>query len=504
MSEQTRQLFRSLHARLKVYQPSSQEVSPAYFVTRQPPSPPTPAPQRRPEGPIPRKVFTLSEALAKQVRGELSATELVRRSLAQVERLNGRLNAFVTVTAETALARAAELDRHRVEGAPLGPLHGIPIAVKDLIDVEGVPTTASSKVRAGKVASVDATVVARLKAAGAVIVGKTHTHEFGLGVSTPQSRNPWDPERLAGGSSGGSAIAAATGMALGSINTDTRASIRVPSALCGLVGLKPTFGLVPKRGVVSLSWTMDHIGPITRSVEDAARILSAIAGFDPGDPFSVAGAVTDYTAFLGEEIAGLRVGVPVDSLTGVDPEVARAFAAASDAVRSLGAKVVEVLNPSSDAILLCSAAGFIVSRCEAAAYHQPTLGDPSLYTADVFAQLDEARSVPAMDYLQALRYRTEFVAEMQALFRSVDLLAMPTVPIPAPLASESEAVMVLLARNCIPWSFGGFPTINLPCGTSVGRLPLSVQFIAPHFQERRLLAIAAAYERIAPFDLPDF
>jgi aspartyl-tRNA(Asn)/glutamyl-tRNA(Gln) amidotransferase subunit A len=504
VTDRTRQLFRELYARLKDYRPSSQDVPPAFVATRQAAGRPGAPARVHRQTPPARKTLTLSEALERQARGELSAVDLVRQCLEKVERLDGSLNAFVTVTAEAALGRAADLDRRRAEGSPLGRLHGIPIAVKDLIHVEGVPTTASSKVLAGSVAKADATATSRLKAAGAVIIGKTQTHEFGLGVSTPQSRNPWDPERLAGGSSGGSAIAVATGMALGSINTDTRASIRVPSALCGLVGLKATFGLVPKSGVVPLGWTMDHIGPITRSVEDAARILSVIAGFDPADPFSIGGEAVDYTAFLGGETRGLRVGIPVEFLTGVDGEVARAFAGALDALRSLGVSVSEVRTPSADAIALCSAAGLVVSRSEAAAYHQPTLGTPSLYTPDVFAQLDEAGSIRAVDYVQALRYRWEFIAEVQGLFRSLDLLAMPTVPVPAPRAGDAEAVMVLLARNAIPWSFGGFPTLNLPCGLGAGRLPVSLEFVAPHFEEARLFTLAAAYDRLAPFELPDF
>lgn len=502
MSDKTRKLFQAQYGRLQAYQPARQEVIPAYVLRAEPPPPPAATRSgQRPQ----RKTVSLSEALERQARGKVSAAELLHGCLEKIDRLDPKLNAFVTVTRDTALGRAAELDRQRAQGMPLGPLHGIPIAIKDLIDVEGVPTTASSRVRAGAPpATQDAAVVARLKAAGAVIIGKSETHEFACGVSTPQSRNPWNPERLPGGSSGGSAIAVAAGMALGALGTDTRGSIRVPSALCGLVGLKPTFGLVPKSGCVTLAWTMDHIGPITRTVEDAARMLTVMVGRDAADPFTVASPPTDYTAFLGGNVRGLRIGVPRELCKDVDADVGRAFEAACAGLRRLGVVVEEVAAPSAEELQLCSAAGLIVSRAEGAAYHRPTLGNGSLYTPDVFAQFDEATRVFAVDYVQALRYRTEFTARINDVFRSVDVLAMPTVPVPAPLASEAEAVMVLLARNSIPWSFGWFPTLNLPSGLSGGGLPVSVQFVAPHYQEPRLLALGAAYERIAPFDLPEF
>jgi len=504
MSDKTRDLFRRQYDRLRAYHPAQQEVVPAYLLQAE--AEPAPHPASEQFFPCPRpKALSLSWALEQQAQGRLTAVELVKRCLEKIDRLDPRLNAFVRVTRDAALARAEELDRQRAQGAPVGAMHGIPVAIKDLIDVEGVPTTASSQVRSkAPPAALDAPVVSRLKAAGAVIIGKTQTHEFACGVSTPQSRNPWDSERLPGGSSGGSAIAVASGMALGSLGTDTRGSIRVPSALCGLVGLKPTFGLIPKSGVVTLSWTMDHVGPITRTVEDAARMLSTIAGRDPTDPFTLRSAATDYTAFLGADVRGMRIGVPRELCKDVDADVERAFSEACAALADLGVVIEELKTPSEEELYLCSAAGLIVSRAEGAAYHRPTLHESSLYTPDVFAQFDEATKVFAVDYIQAMRYRTEFTARMTEVFRSVDVLAMPSVPVPAPLASEAEAVMVLLARNSIPWSFGWFPTLNVPSGRSGAGLPLSIQFVAPHFHEGRLLALGAAYERVAGFDLPEF
>jgi aspartyl-tRNA(Asn)/glutamyl-tRNA(Gln) amidotransferase subunit A len=503
VSDETRELFRAQYGRLRAYRPAAPEVVPAYGLAAgaMPPAPPAPARIER----LPRKTLSASEAVERQRDGRTTAAALLEACLEKIDRLDPTLHAFVRVMRAEAHARAAELDRRRARGEPLGPLHGVPVAIKDLIDVAGVPSTARSRVRRhAPPAARDAPVVARLEAAGAVIVGKSETHEFACGVSTPQSRNPWDPERLAGGSSGGSAVAVASGMALASLGTDTRGSIRVPSALCGLVGLKPTFGLVPRSGCIPLAWTMDHIGPITRTVEDAARMLSVLAGRDAGDPFTADTAPADYTRFLGGDVRGLRVGVPRELCRDVDPEVARRFAEACTTLGKLGCAVEEVPAPSADELALCSAAGLIVSRAEGAAYHAPTLGQPELYTPDVFAQLDEATRVSAVDYVQALRYRREFIARIDDVFRAVDVLATPTVPVPAPLAGEAEAVMVLLARNSIPWSFGWFPTLDVPSGLTAAGLPCSVQFVAPHYQDGRLLTLGAAYERATPFELPDF
>lgn len=505
VSDKTRQLFRDLARRIHDYQVPTQEIVPSFV--------PTPAvdaaSQARTPGTQPRPVaargLTIAEAVRRQGSGAMSARDVVRGCLDTIGRLDAKLNAFVTVMADEALRTAEALDARRQAGEPLRPMHGVPIAVKDIIDVAGVPTTASSRVRASTpAAKQDATVVRRLRQAGAIIVGKTQTHEFALGVSTPQSRNPWDHARLAGGSSGGSAIAIASGMALGSLNTDTRGSIRVPSALCGVVGLKATFGVVPKQGVLTLSWTMDHVGPITRSVEDAARMLDVIAGVDPLDTFSIPKPPTDYASFIGRPIKDLRVGVPAPMLVDVDAEVERSFSEACRVIEDRGARVVPLEAPDPEDLAMCSAAGLIVGRCEAAAYHQPTLGDGSLYTPDVFAQLDEARQVLAVDYLQALRYRTQFITAIDAIFRDVDVLAMPTIPVPAPLASEAESVMVLLARNCIPWSFGWYPTLNLPTGLTAQRLPISIQFVGPRFSEGRLLAFGSTYEAAAGFEYPEF
>jgi aspartyl-tRNA(Asn)/glutamyl-tRNA(Gln) amidotransferase subunit A len=479
-----------LARRIRDYRVGSQEIAPSFVPSGQPgpgtqPLQPAGEPRHAP-------FQTIAGALRRQQSGEVAAVDLVKVCAEAANRLNPKLNAFVRLMTDEALAVAAELDAARKAGRPMGPLHGIPIAVKDIVDVAGVPTTASSRVRASAPpAKADAPAVGRLREAGAIVIGKTQTHEFALGVSTPQSRNPWDAQRLAGGSSGGSAIAVAAGMALGSVNTDTRGSIRVPSALCGVVGLKATFGAVPKSGVITLSWTMDHVGPITRSAEDAARMLDVMAA-------------THYADFIGQPVKGLRIGIPDQMLLDMHPEVEKSFQESRRMLEALGARVTLLKAPNREDLALCSAAGLIVGRCEAAAYHQPTLGDGSLYTPDVFAQLDEASKVSAVDYIQALRYRTEFMAKVDEELRNVDVLAMPTIPVPAPLAAEAESVMVLLARNCIPWSFGWYPTLNLPTALTKDRLPISIQFVGPRYGEGRLLALGSAFEMAAGFQYPQF
>jgi aspartyl-tRNA(Asn)/glutamyl-tRNA(Gln) amidotransferase subunit A len=502
VSDKTRQLFRDLARRIRDYRVSNQAVSPSFVPSQ---AALGTQPLQRAGEPRRAPFQTIANALRRQQRGEVTAVDLVKACVEVANRLNPKLNAFVNLMTEQALAAAGGLDAARKAGRPMGALHGIPIAVKDIVDVAGVRTTASSRVRASAPpAKADAPAVQRLREAGAIVIGKTHTHEFALGVSTPQSRNPWDAQRLAGGSSGGSAIAVAAGMALGSVNTDTRGSIRVPSALCGVVGLKATFGTVPKRGVITLSWTMDHVGPITRSTEDAARMLDVMAGHDAHDPFSQARPEVRYADFLGQPVKDLRIGIPDQMLIDVHPEVENSFQESLRMLEDLGARVTMLKAPDREDLTLCSAAGLIVGRCEAAAYHQPTLGDGSLYTPDVFAQLDEASKVSAVDYIQALRYRSEFMTKVDEELRNVDVLAMPTIPIPAPLAAEAESVMVLLARNCIPWSFGWYPTLNLPTGLTKDGLPISIQFVGPRYGEGRLLALGSAFEDVVGFEYPQF
>jgi aspartyl-tRNA(Asn)/glutamyl-tRNA(Gln) amidotransferase subunit A len=338
--------------------------------------------------------------------------------------------------------------------------------------------------------------VARLRAAGAIIIGKTETHEFALGVTTPQSRNPWDLTRIPGGSTGGSAIAVVTGMAPGALGTDTRASIRVPAALSGVVGFKPTFGLVPTHGVVTLSWSMDHCAPMASSVADAALLLDVVAGRDRRDPGSVERPAA-YRGWVGADVRGLRVGVPAAALHDAEPDVVRAFGAALDGLRSLDVHVQMLAEPSAADLEMANAAGMVVSRCEAAALHRRFLAERAdRYTPETFAQLDEAAKLPAGLYLAAQRLREEFRLRMGGLFERVHALALPTTPVTAPRVEEAERFLLVLSRNCIPWSFIGVPAVSLPCGRSTNGLPIGLQLVAPAFQDGRLVGLGSAVETL--------
>ena len=311
-------------------------------------------------------VAAVARAMAE---GSTSAVEQMSEALDVIRRRQAQLNAFAHLAPEDGLlAQAQVLDKERAEGKLRGPLHGVPISVKDVVHVAGMPTTSSSKVMEGYMPEEDATAVARLRQAGAIVMGKTQTHEFALvGVTTAQSRNPWDPTRDPGGSSGGSAISVATGMSLLSVGTDTRASIRVPAALCGIVGYKPTYGLVSTEGVVTLSWSMDHLGLQGRSIEDVALMLNVVQGLDSRDPATLDLPADDYADYLFRDVAGLRVGVPMPSLGDVAPEVLEPFRASVQALESLGVQVVELDTPSEEDFHLATSLGLIVSRCEAAA-----------------------------------------------------------------------------------------------------------------------------------------
>lgn len=430
-------------------------------------------------------------------QGRASAGETLDRALARIHALDRPLRAFVRTTETEARREADLLDAEARAGRWRGPLHGVPVAIKDVIHVAGVPTTASSRVLDDLVPAEDAAAVARLRAAGAVIVGKTETHEFALGVTTPQSRNPWDATRIPGGSSGGSAIAVATGMALGALGTDTRASIRVPAALSGTVGFKPTFGLVPTHGVVTLSWSMDHVAPMAATVGDAALLLDVLAGRDPRDPGSIDRAVASYRAWHGAPVRGLRIGVPVAALEGAEPEVARAFESALDGLKSLDVSVEVLDEPGAGDLEMANAAGMVVSRCEAATLHRRFLAERAdRYTPETLAQLDQAARLPAGLYLAAQRLREAFRLRVASLFGRVHTLALPTAPVTAPRVEDAERFLLVLARNCIPWSFIGIPAVSVPCGRSAAGLPIGIQLVAPAHEDARLVALGSAVEAL--------
>ncbi|GAA2380149.1 amidase family protein [Streptomyces coeruleofuscus] len=431
---------------------------------------------------------------------ELSPVELTESVLARISAVEGRLGAYVTVAADAALAAAVRAEREISGSGPRGPLHGIPMALKDLIDAEGIPTTASSHVRTGHVAERDSRVAERLGTAGAVLLGKTHTHEFAYGLTTPQTNNAWDHSRVAGGSSGGSAVAVAAGGATFAMGTDTGGSIRVPAALNGVVGLKPTYGLVPRTGVTSLSWSLDHVGPLARTVQDAALVLSATAGHDPRDPASVSGPMLDR--FPGGDLRGLKVGVPRNHyFDRVTPEVEESVRGAIERLAELGAELVDVEIPMARYI---QAVQWGLMVPEATAYHERSLrATPDLYAADVRALLEAGELTSAGDYLRAQRARTMMRDAWARMFDGIDVLAAPTVPMTAAEAGQqavewadgtTEAVSDSYVRLCAPANITGVPALTLPVGHDHAGLPIGMQLMARPFHDATVLRVGRVYE----------
>lgn len=452
--------------------------------------------------------FELSlTAAADAIRArQLSPVELVDSVLDRIEKVEPHLQAYVAVTAEQARREAREATDDAAAGRLRSPLHGIPMGLKDLIDVAGAATSASSGVRAGHRAEADSTVAARLSAAGAVLLGKTHTHEFAYGLTTPQTSNAWNRDRVAGGSSGGSAVAVAAGAATFSLGTDTGGSIRVPAALNGVVGLKPTYGLVPRTGITSLSWSLDHAGPITRTVEDAGLVLSVLAGHDPRDPASLVAPQADYRPGTGTDLTGLRVGVPRNYyFDHVDAEVEAAVRHAIDQLQALGAQLVEVEIPMTRYIQ-ATQWGLMVP--EATAYHEQTLRTvPELYQADVRILLEAGQLMPAGDYLRAQRSRTLMQQAWARLLDEVDVIAAPTVPATAVAADEEvitwpdgtvEGVADAYVRLCAPANITGVPSLSVPVGLDTAGLPIGMQLLGRPLGESTLLRVGHAYEQTQP------
>ncbi len=382
-------------------------------------------------------------------------------------------------------------------------LRGIPIAVKDLFETANLRTTAGSLFFKDYVPSADARVVQKLKAAGAMIVGKTNTHEIALGVTTQNPhfgscRNPWDESRIPGGSSGGSAVAVATGMALAALGTDTGGSIRIPASLCGVVGLKPTYGRVSVRGVVPLSWNLDHIGPLTSTVQDAALLLGVMAGYDPDDPWSVDRTTEDYRLNLGEGVRGWRVGLGSgEYVNGAEPEIAEAVRRAAKRLEGEGATVEEV-----DVSFLREAAlaNGTMTQADGATFHRERLSDhPDWFGEDVRMRLEAGRNTTSTDYSLARCTQAEMKRRLERLFETYDVLLLPTTPITAPPIDGGPAVAEArrLTRFTAPFNLTGVPAISMPCGFSQQGLPIGLQMVGPHWEEARLLRAAYTYEKIS-------
>ncbi|MGW7417938.1 amidase [Streptomyces sp. NPDC054863] len=444
--------------------------------------------------------LSLTEASRALRTRELSPVELTTSVLERIEAVEGRLGAYVTVAADAARASAVRAEREISHSGPRGPLHGIPMGLKDLIDVKGMPTTASSDVRAGHVAQHDSAVAERLAAAGAVFLGKTHTHEFAYGLTTPQTRNAWDRGRVAGGSSGGSAVAVAAGGATFAMGTDTGGSIRVPAALNGVVGLKPTYGLLPRSGVTSLSWSLDHVGPLTRTVQDAGLVLSATAGHDPRDPASVSGPPADFLAR--GDLKGLKVGVPRNHyFDRVAPEVEESVRSAIERLAELGAELVDVEIPMAR-YLQAVQWGLMVP--EASAYHERALrATPDSYAPDIRILLEAGELTSAGDYLRAQRARTMIRDAWARMFDGIDVLAAPTVPMTAAKSDQdevawadgtTESVSESYVRLCAPANITGMPALTLPVGHDHAGLPIGMQLMARPFHDATVLRVGRVYE----------
>ncbi len=437
------------------------------------------------------KLRTIAEASRLVQQCEISPVELTRECLERIEQLNPSLNAFITVTAESALKDAQHAEKEIQSGKWRGPLHGIPIGLKDLIDTAGVRTTAASAVFRDRVPTEDAEVVKKLKAAGGVLIGKQNLHEFAYGGSSIINhfgpvRNPANPEFIAGGSSGGPTAAVAAGMCYGAIGTDTAGSIREPAALCGVVGLKPTYGLVSTRGIIPLSLSLDHAGPITRAVEDAAILLDVIAD-----------GPEDYRGSLGEGIEKFVLGIPRKYFfEDLDPEVAKAVEKAIDQLTDLAFTVRELDLPVSTDRTLQAA--------ESYAYHREMVAtSPELYDPETLRRIRSGEHVSEGEYQNALHDLHKMRREIIEKFRVVDVVLTPTTPIPAPRISEllkDPALLrpteLVLLRNTRPVNVWGLPAISIPCGITSGGLPIGLQIVGPPGGEAKVLQAAHAYEKV--------
>ena len=433
---------------------------------------------------------------------QLSPPELTQAHLDGIEELNGRLKCYVTLLPDQAMACARIAEEEMSKGKFRGPLHGIPFALKDLFHTKDVTTEAHSKVMEGYVPDEDATVVARMHQAGAVLLGKQAMGEFAVGSLKTglydRPRNPWRLDYDTGGSSSGSAAGVAAGLCMAALGTDTGGSIRGPASYCGVVGLKPTYGRVSRHGVVPLSWSLDHCGPITRRVEDAAYVLSAIAGFDLRDATSSSATVADYADALTGEVRGLTIGMPRHFFTrpetGIDQESLSAVEVALRVLEGLGAKVEEVRVPALDYYRMAHST---IMLSEAFAYHRDNLGARAMDYSDVtWNHLAAGSFFTAADYVQAQRIRSSLTRDFHRVLQGVDFIAMPSTPKPAWPISQGDRVAPLEPHNfraC--FNMTGMPAITVPCGFSEGGLPLGLQLAGRPFDEGGLLNTAYAYQQ---------
>lgn len=447
--------------------------------------------------------MTIAELSAAYQAKRLSPVEVVKTELDRIERLNPTLLAYLLVTAEQALAEAREAEAEIARGAWRGPLHGVPVAHKDIYFTKGVLTTAHSRSRADFVPDYDSTVVARLREAGTLLLGKLNTFEMAVGgmEAWGTARNPWNPEHVSGGSSSGSGVGLAAGLVYGATGSDTGGSIRGPSNLNGVVGLKPTYGRVSRYGVFPLSWSLDHCGPMARTVGDCAALLQAIAGHDTHDPTSAQVEVPDYGAALRQDLKGLRLGVPRGwFFQSMHPETAAAVEAALPVLRDLGAEVVDIEMKLLDE---AHAANMVICFAEGYSVHEQGLtqhGD--LYGTRLRRWILEGGLTSAADYIRCLRVRDLFVRHMREdVFSQVDALITPTSSAPAARFADYENRLISAPSQTRPGNMAGIPCLSLPCGFTADGLPIGLQVMGRWWEEETVLRIGHAYEQATPWHL---
>ena len=438
---------------------------------------------------------------------KVSPVEIIDAHLARIEATEPVLNSFITLLPDEARAAAKRAEAEIQHGRYLGPLHGIPVALKDLFNTAGVRTTSGSRIFDTFIPEEDCTVAVRFRQAGAILLGKLNMHQFAYGPTGENPdyghmHNPWDPELVTGGSSGGSGSAAAAGQCTITTGSDTGGSIRIPAALCGIVGLKPTYGLVSRHGLTPLSWSMDHPGPMVRTVEDAALTMNVIAGHDPNDVASAAVDVPDYTTALTGDVRGLRIGVPKEYYEApLDPQVGQGVRDALGLLESMGAVVTEISFPM---FLQSQPISTAILMAEASTYHRDLLAkDADKIYPPVRLRLEAGLFISAADYLRAQQGRALFDKQVQGLLAEVDLLAGPTEPVTAPklletrvqVGEHSVGTVPALTQYTRPFNITGSPAITIPCGFSDAGLPIALQLAGRAFDELTVLRAAHAYEQ---------
>lgn len=435
-------------------------------------------------------LLSITEIRDALTMGKTSIDEIINLYRNQIEKHNSVLNAYITILSP------------QENGVDMGkPLAGIPLALKDLFETEAIATTAGAKFLRNNFPREDATVVRRLKDAGAIILGKTNMHEIALGVTNINShygncRNPWDTQRIPGGSSGGSAVAVAAGMCVAALGSDTGGSIRIPSSLCGTVGFKPTYGRVSLHGVIPLSWNLDHVGPITNNVRDAAIILQTIAGYDSMDPASSDYPVDEYISHLEDSVKGWKIAFAIgDYIEDSQPDVISALQAVTKVFENLGAKVEKVVVPWLREAALANG---VMTQADAAAYHHERLAtSPQDFGEDVLRRLKIGLAYTSSEYARARRVQTEIKHKFKLFFNDYDVLILPTTPSTAPLIEGSDAVEQArrLTRFTAPFNLAGLPAMSLPCGFSLEGLPIGLQIAGPEWSEAKVLMAGRAYEQ---------